>query len=794
VIQNDGLANFRSLPPQASAKDHLVRRTVAFTLAASALLAASAHADDAAPTDDDSLTEVVVSGVRIEDQVSPLQRRISSVTGLDMSILDLPRSVTAINAAQIRDQSVISVTDFSKIVSSAYTTDQFGGANVPWLRGQAAEVFQNGMQRTPRSDGQPLSFNSVQGFDIVKGPAGVVYGPTGSVGGYVNLVTKRPYFDTTHTTATLTYGEYNTRRGQLDVSGPLTDTLAYRVSYEGEHSDRYYRFGFTHSSDVYAALRWKPSSDTTVDLNTEYYSARYTENTGINRPTQELIDDGLYYQGTGVSTANPDPRGFRSKINVTGVTKIDRSYQLVAPTDYDIGSNFQVQLDVSHNLSDTLTIANKTYYEDYTQLQLEYAQRYFNDIRQSANFEDRFELKGTYDKNQFITGVAYKQIHVLAFGDFFNEYLNATDITGNPAAFPITTNLFGVVAVPGRPSGTFATPGAKYASPLFPNTMKGTQDQDSHAIGAFFQDLYQVTDKLSVLGGVRLDYLHESLTDPLPPAGFVAAHDTASAREWAGNLSATYKVTTWASTYATVNYNESPVTGNGGGYDGFTGTTILDKSFHIKNHLYEVGSKFALDDNRLFLSNAVFYQQRAQTNQLGVTSKVQTKGFEFEANYQPNEHFSATAGYSYLDAVLPDASGGLSFTRNVYDAFLPPYGTGAGSPNFAALPLGDYRLPGVPRHLFSAFGKYRSSMGLGASLGAVVTSPILTSYFGNVEIPTQYTLDGAVFYETTHWDMRLDLYNITDEKNWTAEAGSVGNDLISASMPFHVQARVTYRF
>ena len=794
MIHNAELVAFSALPSKASAKDHPVRYSVALALALSALASSHAYADAADSADDDSLTEVVVSGVRLEDQVSPLQRRINSVLGVDMSILDLPRAVTAINAAQMRDQSVISVTDFAKIVSSAYTTDQFGGANVPWLRGQASEVFQNGMQRTPRSDGQPLSFNSVQGFDIVKGPAGVVYGPTGSVGGYVNLVTKRPYFDKTHTTATLTYGEYNTRRGQLDVSGPLSDTLAYRVSYEGEHSDRYYRYGFTHSSDVYAALRWKPGDDTTVDFNTEYYSGRYTENTGINRPTQELIDHGLYYQGTGVSTANPDPRGFRSKINVTGITRIDRSYQLVAPTDYDVGGNFQVQLDVTHNLNDTFSISNKLYYEDYTQLQLEYAQRYFNDIRQSNNFEERFELRGAFDKHQVVTGVAYRQIHVLAFGDFFNEYLNATDITTDPAAFPITTNLFGVVAVPGRPAGTFATPGAKYASPLFPNTMKGTQDQTSHAIGVFAQDLFQLTDKLSLLGGVRMDFLHESLTDPLPPAGFDPAHDTASADEYAANLSLTYKIAPWVSTYGTVNYNESPVTGNGGGYDGFTGTEILDRSFKIKNHLYEAGSKFALLDNTLFFSNAVFYQQRAQTNQLGITSKVQTKGVELETNFQPNEHFSATAAYSYLDAKLPDASGGLSFTRNVYDAFLPPYGTGAGSPNFAALPLGDYRLPGVPRHLFSAFAKYRTAMGLGVSLGAVVTSPILTSYFGNVKIPTQHTLDGAIFYETGRWDTRLDLYNITDQKNWTAEAGSVGNDLISASMPFHVQARVSYRF
>ncbi len=757
-----------------------------------------AQAPPATPAaDSDALAEVVVTGVRLEDQVSPLQRRISSVIGLDMSILELPRAVTEINAAQMRDQSIISVTDFLKVASSAYTTDQFGGANVPWLRGQPAEVFQNGMLRTPRSDGQPLSFNSVEGFDVVKGPAGVVYGPTGSVGGYVNLVTKRPAFDGMHTNATLTYGDYNTRRGQLDVTGPLTDTLAYRVSYQGEHSDRYYRFGYTHSSDVYAALRWKPNSDLTVDFNTEYYSARYTENTGINRPTQELIDSGLYYTGAGVGPFRPaffqDKRGFLATIDVTGAVKLPRYIQLVAPDDHDAGSNFQAQLDVTQRLTDTWTISNKTYFEDYTQLQLEYAQRYYNDIRESYNFEDRFELRGTFDKHQVMTGVAYRNIHVLAFSDFFNEYLNATDLTTDPSTYPIVEGLFGVVPVPGRPAGTFAAPGAAYGDPLYPFAIQGTQLQNSWQLGVFVQDLWKVTDQVSVLAGIRGDKIHESLTDALPPPGYTPAHDTASEQEWAANVSVTYKFTDWASSYVTANYNESPVAGNGGGYTGFTGAEIVDENFHIDNYLYEAGAKFALLDNRLFLASAVFFQRRSQTDQFGDTSKVETKGLEIEANLQLNRHFSATASYSYLDAKLPNATP-TAFTQNVYDAFNAPYGTGVGSPNFTPGPVGDYQLPGLPKNLFSAFAKYRTELGIGASLGIVVTSPILTSYIGGVEIPSQHTLDGALFYETGFWSARVDFYNITDQENWVAESGAVGNDLITASMPFHVQASVSIRF
>jgi len=758
--------------------------------------AADAASSGDTPANSDSLEEVVVRGVSLEDQVSPLQRRVSSVLGLEMSVLDTPRSVTEINLAQIRDESIVDVTDFVKIVSSAYTNYQFGGPNVPFLRGQSAEVFQNGMLRTPRNDGQPLSFNSVEGFDIVKGPADVVYGPTGNVGGYVNLVTKRPYFDGQHETVTLTAGDFNNRRAQLDVSGPINDKLAYRVSYEGVYSGSYYRFGYDHSNDIYLALRYLPNSQLTIDFNTEFYSAHYTENTGINRPTQQLIDSGLYYQGTGVSPfvnpATQDPRNFLSVINVTGVVPINRTLQLVAPDDHDQGTNYQAQLDITDLITDNMTIANKAYFEDYSQLQLEYAQRYYNNIKESYNFEDRFELRGKYADNQLITGVSYRFMHVLAYGDFYNEYLNATDLTTNPSTYPIT-DLFGVLPVPGHPT-QFAAPGAAYDSGAYPFSIANTQDQNSHQIGVFFQDIYSLTSKLSVLGGVRADMIHESITDPLPPPGFTAAHASTTQGEEAVDLSLTYKAAAWNTFYATVDYNQSPVATTGGGFAAFTGDRLASSDFHIKNWLYEAGSKLAFLDNTLYLTSAAYFQKRGQTDQFNDTSDVETLGAEFEANYQPNKNFSATAAYSYLDAWYPSSTGLSAFTENVYDAFAAPYGNGTGSPNFNPLPAGRYHVPSVPSELFSGFAKYRTDLGVGASVGLVVTGPMTTSYLGNVKIPTQYTLDSGIFYEATRWAIHANLYNITNRKNWIPEGGPEGNDLITAALPFHFQVSATYRF
>jgi hypothetical protein len=63
-----------------------------------------------------------------------------------------------------------------------------------------------------------------------------------------------------------------------------------------------------------------------------------------------------------------------------------------------------------------------------------------------------------------------------------------------------------------------------------------------------------------------------------------------------------------------------------------------------------------------------------------------------------------------------------------------------------------------------------------------------------VVIPTQYQLDSSLFYEQEHWAAHLYLYNITNQKNWVAEAGLQGNDLITAVMPFHVMGTISVKF
>jgi len=764
-------------------------------LGATALVPLATHAQDpAAPSDGSDqisrLDAYIIHDTSPTEAVLPTARPLTSVFGTELSALDTPRSVSLLSTQLMKDLDIRGPLDFVRGVSGAYTTSQFGAPNLVDLRGQSAEIYQNGVRRTTRSDGMPLSFNGVEAIDVVKGPASVVYGTSALVGGYVNLVEKRPHFDAFEGYTSFTYGSWDTMRWQVDAGGPIIkDKFAFRFSYEGENSDSYYRYVYNHQNDFYLALSYVVSPTLRFEFNNDLHIAKYVSTTGMNRPTQELIDDGLYYAGQAAT------RGAFNVIPVSGVVKIPRSITLVAPGDHDEGVNYTAQFDTYLTFSPESWLVNRDYFEYYTLQQRQLAQRYYNNVDFSYTFDDRLEYhlkkKPAGLENELVTGLDVRYMKARGYGDFYNEYLNATDLTGDPNAFPITS-LFGVMPVPGY-DGDYAVPGATYGDPLHPFSMASTIEATSVQNGLFAQDTVKFNDRWSLLAGGRFDLVYEDAKDPLPPTGYTAKEDSIAVGMGSGNASLTFKPTAKSTYYATFSYSQSFAGTAGGLPASLTSGKLTPASFHIENYLYEIGAKYSFLDDKLYTTVAAFNQIRSQTDVFGNTSKVEADGGEADVTYQPFPSFYLSGGISYLHAIVPDQHSG-SLTRNVYDAFAPPYGTGVGSPNYGSLPYADRRVPGSPLYSGNLSARYKHSSGFGVSANLVATDSMPTSYLGNVSIPAQFTLNAALFYEQKKWDARVSFLNVTDEKNWTAIGSVFGNELIQADLPFHVEATVRYKF
>ena len=125
------------------------------------------------------LDEIVVNGIRRGDLILPTTVSSTSAYGLDLGVMDTPRNNTLLSKAQLDALNVQNPGGFSFLTSSSYSDASFGEPNIPRIRGQYADMFFNGMRDsfTLNGYGAPISFNSVDSIDIVKGPASVQGGP-----------------------------------------------------------------------------------------------------------------------------------------------------------------------------------------------------------------------------------------------------------------------------------------------------------------------------------------------------------------------------------------------------------------------------------------------------------------------------------------------------------------------------------------------------------------------------------------------------------------------------------------
>lgn len=764
-----------------------------------------------------------VNDVPIREVVLPQSRPFNSVYGVDRSILETPRNVTIFSQEQLNAISIQDVRDFTKLTASSYTRTNFGAPTTPDIRTQIGDMFLNGMRvgLSSNGNGLPINFNSVESINIVKGPATVVYGASQYVGGYADLISKRPFFDKPQGVATVTVGTFDIYRWSLDYGAPLSSKTAYRFSYAGEQSKGFYDDSKKNTQALYFALTHRPSSDTEWFFNNEVFFADYTENFGVNRVTQRLIDTGLYQ--TGINN-NPAPNFALSpisgyvdstgapidfgNINVVAGTPapvsdaqnsrwvvsgfpavnrivagpevpLDRSRRLLKPGDDSEGISYNAQLIYTKNTGTDSSIANNTFFRYVSRNTLS-SYSYSEIIDPSWSIENRTEFRFKKGSHGINTGLSLRYQFVEAYNDFFNEPAGVWDLTRDLTAINYFNsvnhpNPFTQIPVPGW-EGRFFTPD---------NGDSGISKTTT--VGPFYQHDWRITDKFSFLFGGRVDIVaadfHINWLNSIIGPQSIADKITVGLPNY--NASVQYLVNDGLSLYATYNYSQNPVgaTGNGGGITTAGAAQFTNAIMRNEAFLYEAGVKKTYQGGKGFLSLAVFEQTRDAQQQDRSMRTYETRGVEFEINYQPNRSFYFTLGYSHLDSTVNQPEFDVGNTSLV-------------SPlqRFFILSGDKFRRQGVPENLVSGLASYKWENGFGLTAGFVWTSDILNNVAGTLVIPDQYTLDLTAIYTTKRYEARLAVLNVTDEENWGAPNAVYGNESIVAELPLRAELTLKFKF
>ncbi|MEI6105461.1 MAG: TonB-dependent receptor [Opitutae bacterium] len=769
------------------------------------------------------LEKFSVNGVPVEQVVLPTARPFNSVFGFDRSILDTPRNVTIISREQLSAISIQDVRDFSKLTASSYTRSNFGAPTTPDIRTQIADTFLNGMRigLSSNGNGLPVNFNSVESVNIVKGPATAVFGASQYIGGYADLMTKRPVFDGAKGYVSATVGSYDTYRWTLDYGAPISKTTAYRISYSGEDAGSFYDDGYKKTQALYGAMTYRPSDRYDLFVNAEAFYAKYTENFGMNRVTQDLIDKGLYQTGvnnnpapnfgiapvTGYVDSTGKPIDFgninvvagtpapisdaqNSKWVVSGypavnriargpVVQLDRSRRLLRPGDGSKGFSFNAQAIQNWHSSPDLNVANNTMIRFVNRDTLS-SYSYSEIIDPSWSIENRTEFRLSKGAWQVNSGVALRYQQVEAYNDFFNEPANVWDLTRDLRQINFfnsvnSPNAFTQIPVPGW-SGRYYTPdnGDSGISEVFTGS-------------PFVQANWKINDKLTLDAGARLDVMnanfHINWVNQFIGPQSIKDTITVGLPNYNGSLG--YKISKTLSAYATYNYSQNPVgaTGNGGGVTTSGNSKFLNANLRNEAKLLESGFKQSFDEGKGYVSVAVFQQVRDDLQQDRSTVQFKTRGVEIESSYQPNKHLYLMAGYSYLDSTVNAGQFDVGNTD-----LTPP------TSRFFILGPGEHPRQGVPQNLFNALATYKWDNGFGVTANVVYTSKINNNVVGNLVIPNQYTLDLIAFYNAKTWEVRFAVLNATDEKNWSAPNAVYGNESIVAELPVHFEVSFKYKF
>ncbi len=511
-----------------------------------------------------------------------------SGTKTDVEWLDVPQAVSVVTKTEMQDRGAVRLVDALDGVAGVNNTLGEGSRDQFMIRGfdSLNDMYRDGM----RDDGTLQSYRSlanVERVEIVKGPAGALYG-RGSAGGIINLVTKRANGDNfTHVKGSV--GSNSQYVGQVDSSTAFSDKVNGRINLEYRQADSY--VDHVDSNDFFIAptIRVLPADGHTIDIDVEYAH-------------QELVP----YRG--VPSKNGKPVDLRVSTYFGGTN------------DYQESDSLRVAVDYEWRLNDQWVWNNRAAFNhiELEQKGTRQGKVTGNEVSQTVNnfgYDPRTtttlqsELIWETNDNQLMLGADFNQIDI--------DLTLASDKTLPPQ------NIYNPVV------GPTPDPGFK---PFRDNTTTTT--------GVYVQDVYTWGD-LSVIGNVRYDSMEleqqkagsgkEKLDDDKVSyrAGLVYRinYDTSVYASLARS---------WQLPYAGIYINPKLAE--------FFYTDLKEvgaKAYLLDNALMLNAALFQIDQEQ---------PQTNVDGDVIDKIEVRHQGIELEARGQITKQWDISVGYSYLDA------------------------------------------------------------------------------------------------------------------------------------------------
>lgn len=729
-----------------------------FTLTLGAILLAVpalAQEPDApkVPTDEAVSTPTNDKVVKMEafkvtaDLDSYHQTTSSMASKMPMDLKELASSLSIMNSAAIKDRNAVTLTDvFNYVVGATQSQGNINGFSFrgfPNTGSYTQNIQFDGLMGATLKKAATSAAN-VDSLEFLKGPNGVLYGQM-NPGGLLNIVTKSPK-EIRETNVRVTFGtaagefsrfgDRNTETLSIDNTGPVgnSEHMFYRLVTDLSSAPSSRPGNWANSFSLYPSFTYKWSRDT-------YFTVKGETSEDFRR-----ADDGVIPIFTNGTAFGSTAYYFTAPLNTVYEDHQDKNtdrgsaistffHTVVADWTVRFQSRSVWHLDVVREF----TINNANVYSPAST---------------SARPTSLVRRQYNYVKN----GHRYNYADLNAFHTFTTGKLSQTILIGVGGG----GEFFGNARIAFGPNQTVAQ-AITLINPIldqvpnYPADGTGVTNQltNQTAFGEYISDQIKFGDSLHVSLGFRHDDQRVHGLNTLSPALTTFSNELKANTKQVGVV---YDVTTNISPYASYSQSIKPQVNIA--YDDSGNSTFPPES----GEQFEVGIKFdtpakdlnitvaAYEINRtnVIVASGTNFQVPTGSAQVGqaisrLDGKQQSRGMEFEAQWQPIGNWQLQTGVAYSKAIIA-----------------------ASIKNPASVGLDLANAPRVSGNFWTRYNFTTGRLqGLGVGTGVIYVGkawagdPTTTVYY-NLSGWTR--VDSSIYYKWGRYDAALNIQNLLDHR------------------------------
>lgn len=528
----------------------------------------------------------------------------------NFSPLETPQSELKIDLEALENAGAVSLDQALDLSASVARQNNFGGLwNSFSLRGFVGDenlpsnYLVNGFN-AGRGFGGSRDLSGIESVEVLKGPRAALFG-RGEPGGTVNLVTKRPTFDTAGEIK-LSVGSFDTYRADVDYTTALNDDVAIRLVGFYEDAESFRDTIETTKQGFSPSIVWNINNNSQLIYELEYSDQEVPFDRGVLAIDGEL---GLIPESRFLGEPGDGP----IEADVLG-------HQLEYIHDFD--DNWSILFGANYRDTSLEGFATETGFGGVVNGEV-------NRFRRYRDYDSTYQvLRAEVSGNVNVAGVENRLIIGIDADKFENDQF-ALRVRGDQY-INVFNPVYGAYTLP--------TP-----------TSNSDRVEIQESVGVFIQDQISLTDKLDIRIGARFDDYEQRLNNRLANTNTKQTESRVSPQ-----FGVVYEASDYVSVYGAYGENFRPLSGADANGDGFEPN---------KSSSTEVGVKFTLNDGALFGTVAVFKVE--QNNMLVVDDptaftyaaigEAQSKGIEIDLTGELSDSLEIWASYAYVDATIENS-------------------------------------------------------------------------------------------------------------------------------------------